>query len=642
MIHKSPTRRPMPRPSYQQIPQSPVIRSGKPVKRKNSTTPLSTPISVSSTSLRNRHASPTQSPMVSSPTRTSSGSSSRGKTSDGMVNLDSIWQNGASQQYRGTISVSIRVKPSESRFKNPWRIGQNHTISHEDHGEFKFDNVFQPESSNTEVYEGIGKPLIDRLFEGYNGIVFAYGMTESGKTYTMSGTAEEAGLILLSVRQIYDRINNEQQDNTLLSVKVSYLEIYNEKIYDLLNYPDHRTGSSTFAPRTSQASCAAELQIRDDSKNGVRVVGLTEQSVHTTEELMRFISVGNSNRRTGETDYNARSSRSHTIVSITLTRTNVLDGTETSSTLSLCDLAGSEKAAGQQERRKEGAFINKSLLALGTVISKLSAGCTHPNSSFGTSHIPYRDSKLTRILQPALSGESIVTTICTIDTKLDSVPETVNTIRFATRAKDVSMTVRRNEAESNTAKDKLVNSLKRQIDEQQEIIWELRQQSSGINDNPTATAHLMRWEYQTMKAKLQHCERLLDKDDTPVQDENFLEIVEMLPPAIGAVLETKIQGLESKLREHQAYNAVLERKLKKVEQQLAGEEKEEESVVVQAEGPSQQLLKEQEEEIHDLRRALTRKNKMLEALQSAKRLREGALRPLNYENRKLEDSTGRK
>ncbi|CEP60136.1 Kip2p LALA0_S01e03840g [Lachancea lanzarotensis] len=636
MIHKSPTRRSMSRPSYQQVPQSPAIRSGKlvsSVKRKNSVTPLSTPISVSSTS-RNRHASPTRSSMVSSPTRTSSASSSRGKASDGMVNLDSVWQNGTTQQYRGTISVSIRVKPSESRVKNPWKIGQNHTIAHEDHGEFEFDHVFHPDSSNSEVYEGIGKPLIDRLFEGYNGIIFAYGMTGSGKTYTMSGTAEESGLILLSVRQIYDRINNEQQDNTSLSVKVSYLEIYNEKIYDLLNYPDHRTGTSAFAPRSSQASSAAELQIRDDSRNGVRVVGLTEQQVHTTEELMKVISVGNSNRRTGETDYNARSSRSHTIVSITLTRTNIIDGLDTSSTLSLCDLAGSEKAAGQQERRKEGAFINKSLLALGTVISKLSAGCTHPNSHFGTSHIPYRDSKLTRILQPALSGDSIVTTICTIDTKLDSVSETVNTIRFATRAKDVSMTVRRNEAESNNDKDKLVNDLKRQIDEQQEIIWDLRRQS-GTNDIPTTTAHPLRHENETLKTKLQHCERLLDKDDTPVQDESFLEIVEMLPAAIGAVLETKIQGLESKLREHRAYNTLLERKLKEAEQRLVVEEAEEDPMV-------RELLKEQEDEIFELRRALTRKNKMLEALQSAKRLREGALRPLNYENRNFEASTGRK
>ncbi|SCU95491.1 LAME_0F12354g1_1 [Lachancea meyersii CBS 8951] len=647
MIHKSPSRRTMSRPYNQHITPSTAIRSGKPgssVKRKNSVTPLSTPVSISTPSLRTRESSPTRFSTVSSPTRTSSSCSSRGKTSDGMINLDTILQSGSTQQYRGTISVSIRVKPSECFARNPWKIGQNHTIAHDDVGEFKFDNVFHPSSNNLQVYEEIGKPLIDKLFEGYNAIVFAYGMTGSGKTFTMSGTSDEAGLIPLSVERIYAQIMTARQDDEELSVKVSYLEIYNEKIYDLLNYQDSKICSSThgsFIPKPTQATCAAELQIRDDSKHGVRVVGLTERDANSTEELMKWISIGNSNRRTGETDYNARSSRSHTIVSITLTRTNVASGIETCSTLSLCDLAGSEKAAGQQERRKEGAFINKSLLALGTVISKLSAGSTHPNSHFGTSHIPYRDSKLTRILQPALSGDSIVTTICTIDTRLESVSETVNTIRFASRAKNVSMTVKRNEAELPHYRENMVNSLKRQIDEQQEIIWEMRRQLGVTNnagtDKASDTVLSLRQENEALKQKLQHCERLLDKDDTPVQDERFLEIVEMLPSAIGTVLENKIQGLESKLREYQTYNTLLERKLKEAEERVTAKE-----AISDHESESNRIIKEQEEELLELRRALTRKNKMLEALQSAKRLREGALRPLNHENRAFDITSVRK
>ncbi|SCV05817.1 LANO_0H15830g1_1 [Lachancea nothofagi CBS 11611] len=640
MIHKSPTRRNMSRPYNH--PQSPALSSGISLsfgKRKNSVTPLATPVSVSS-SQRSRHSSPSRSSAISSPTRTSSGSSSRGKSSDGLVNLDSVLQAGNTQHYRGTISVSIRIKPSESNAKNPWSIGDDDTIAHNDLGKFRFDNIFHPSSNNDQVYEEIGKPLIDKLFQGYNAIVFAYGMTGSGKTYTMSGTPDEAGLILLSVEQIFAQIIEASRENQSFAVKVSYLEIYNEKIYDLLNYQDFKPPTSNYGSFNSKVSQAtgAELQIRDDSKHGVRVVGLTEQEANSTEDVMKWISMGNRNRRTGETDYNTRSSRSHAIVSITLTCTNLISGSESSSTLSLCDLAGSERAAGQHERRKEGAFINKSLLALGTVISKLSAGSTHTSSNFGNSHIPYRDSKLTRILQPALSGESIVTTICTIDTRLDAMSETVNTIRFASRAKNVSMTVKRNETETNHDREGLVNNLKRQIDEQQELIWELKRSQSVSNHesikvvNPTLQS--LRHENDALKDKLQHCERLLDKDDAAVHDEQFVEIVEMLPTAIGAMLESKIQGLESQLREHSRYSAQLEQRLQLFEGHIVPCEKS------SRDEDLQQLLKEQEEEIIELRKGLTRKNKMLDALQSAKRLREGALRPLNNRENRVFEAVG--
>ncbi|SCU82620.1 LADA_0C06832g1_1 [Lachancea dasiensis] len=634
MIHKSPTRRTIPR--SHQTPQSPALRSGMSLslgKRKTSVTPLTTPVSVtSSNSRRSRQNSPTRS-TISSPTRTSSGSSSRGKLSDGLVNVDSVLRNGSTPLYRGTISVSIRVKPPEVNSKSLWSVRGDHTISHEDLGEFTFDNVFNPQADNSRVYEEIGKPLIDKLFQGFNAIIFAYGMTGSGKTFTMSGTADDAGLILLSVEQVFALIAAESREHKSFAVKVSYLEIYNEKIYDLLSYQDFKPPLPThgsFNPKSVHSS-GTELQIRDDAKHGVRVVGLTDQQVHSTDELMKWIAIGNKNRRTGETDYNTRSSRSHTIVSVALTCTDLLTGLETNSTLSLCDLAGSERAAGQQERRKEGAFINKSLLALGTVISKLSAGSTQASSNFGNSHIPYRDSKLTRILQPALSGDSIVTTICTIDTKADAMSETANTIRFASRAKNVSMTVKRNEVEASAEREKSLHSLKRQIDEQQEVICELKRQQNIYHGNGSGGdlgMDALRRENEALKSRLQHCEKLLDKDDTPVQDEQFLEIVEMLPTAIGALLESKIQGLESQLREYRFHNARLERKLADAETDLCTRQQQ----PTRASQDLQRLLREQEEEIMELRKGLTRKNKMLEALQSAKRLREGALRPLPLEN----------
>lgn len=564
---------------------------------------------------------------MSSPTRTSSGSSSRGRSSEGLVNLDNVLHGENSQQYRGAISVSIRLKPTDANAKNPWFVSDEQTIAHNDVGEFKFDNVFRPQSNNYEVYQQIGKPMIDRLFQGYNAIIFAYGMTGSGKTFTMSGTPEEAGLISLSVEHIFAQIMSESLANKSFQVTVSYLEIYNEKIYDLLNQSSLKSpgggsggGYGSFSSKPTHAA-GTELPVRDDSKHGVRVMGLTEQRVYSSEDVLKWISLGDTNRRTGETDYNTRSSRSHAIVTLNLACTDLVSGAETTSTLSLCDLAGSERAAGQHERRKEGAFINKSLLALGTVISKLSASSMHTTPSFGNSHIPYRDSKLTRILQPALSGESIVTTICTIDTRLDAMSETVNTIRFASRAKNVSMTVKRNEAELAHEKDALIHNLRRQLDEQQELIWELKRNQEKCEQTPDL--YLLRKESDALKRKLQLCERLLDKDEAAVQDDQLVEIVEMLPPAVGALLESKIQGLQSQLRSHRDYSSQLERQLSDLDSRLSSHQS------TASDQSLQILLQEQQEELAELHKSLTRKNKMLDALQSAKRLREGALRPLN-------------
>lgn len=362
---------------------------------------------------------------------------------------------------------------SNTFVRDPWFITNDKTIVHEEIGEFKFDHVFASHCTNLEVYERTSKPMIDKLLMGFNATIFAYGMTGSGKTFTMSGNEQELGLIPLSVSYLFTNIMEQSMNgDKKFDVIISYLEIYNERIYDLLESGLEESGSRISTPsrlymsKSNSNGLGVELKIRDDSQYGVKVIGLTERRCESSEELLRWIAVGDKSRKIGETDYNARSSRSHAIVLIRLTSTNVKNGTSRSSTLSLCDLAGSERATGQQERRKEGSFINKSLLALGTVISKLSAdkmnsvGSNIPSPSAsgsssssgnatnnGTSpsnHIPYRDSKLTRLLQPALSGDSIVTTICTVDTRNDAAAETMNTLRFASRAKNVALHVSKN------------------------------------------------------------------------------------------------------------------------------------------------------------------------------------------------------
>lgn len=669
------------------IPQSPSVRS------------TSSFSNLTRNSIRSTSNSGSQSISASS-TRSNSPLRSVSAKSDpflhpGRIRIrrsDSINNNSRKNDtYTGSITVTIRPKPrsvgtshdhvglksprysqprsnshhgSNTFVRDPWFITNDKTIVHEEIGEFKFDHVFASHCTNLEVYERTSKPMIDKLLMGFNATIFAYGMTGSGKTFTMSGNEQELGLIPLSVSYLFTNIMEQSMNgDKKFDVIISYLEIYNERIYDLLESGLEESGSRISTPsrlymsKSNSNGLGVELKIRDDSQYGVKVIGLTERRCESSEELLRWIAIGDKSRKIGETDYNARSSRSHAIVLIRLTSTNVKNGTSRSSTLSLCDLAGSERATGQQERRKEGSFINKSLLALGTVISKLSAdkmnsvGSNIPSPSAsgsssssgnatnnGTSpsnHIPYRDSKLTRLLQPALSSDSIVTTICTVDTRNDAAAETMNTLRFASRAKNVALHVSKKSIISNGNndgdKDRTIELLRRQLEEQRRMISELKNHSNigepltkssnestykdikatGNDGDPNLA--LMRAENRVLKYKLENCEKLLDKDVVDLQDSEIMEIVEMLPFEVGTLLETKFQGLESQIRQYRKYTQKLEDKIMALEK--SGH-------------TAMSLTGCDGTEVIELQKMLERKDKMIEALQSAKRLRDRALKPL--------------
>ncbi|AJW25090.1 Kip2p [Saccharomyces cerevisiae YJM689] len=669
------------------IPQSPSVRS------------TSSFSNLTRNSIRSTSNSGSQSISASS-TRSNSPLRSVSAKSDpflhpGRIRIrrsDSINNNSRKNDtYTGSITVTIRPKPrsvgtshdhvglksprysqprsnshhgSNTFVRDPWFITNDKTIVHEEIGEFKFDHVFASHCTNLEVYERTSKPMIDKLLMGFNATIFAYGMTGSGKTFTMSGNEQELGLIPLSVSYLFTNIMEQSMNgDKKFDVIISYLEIYNERIYDLLESGLEESGSRISTPsrlymsKSNSNGLGVELKIRDDSQYGVKVIGLTERRCESSEELLRWIAIGDKSRKIGETDYNARSSRSHAIVLIRLTSTDVKNGTSRSSTLSLCDLAGSERATGQQERRKEGSFINKSLLALGTVISKLSAdkmnsvGSNIPSPSAsgsssssgnatnnGTSpsnHIPYRDSKLTRLLQPALSGDSIVTTICTVDTGNDAAAETMNTLRFASRAKNVALHVSKKSIITNGNndgdKDRTIELLRRQLEEQRRMISELKNRSNigepltkssnestykdikatGNDGDPNLA--LMRAENRVLKYKLENCEKLLDKDVVDLQDSEIMEIVEMLPFEVGTLLETKFQGLESQIRQYRKYTQKLEDKIMALEK--SGH-------------TAMSLTGCDGTEVIELQKMLERKDKMIEALQSAKRLRDRALKPL--------------
>lgn len=310
------------------------------------------------------------------------------------------------------------------------------------------DNVFTTHDNNSRVYDHIAKRLVRRVMEGYHGTVFAYGMTGTGKTFSMQGTASSPGVIPLAITDIFSYIRETPSREFLL--RVSYLEIYNERIHDLLSMP---TGGATGNAQQE------EIKLREDSKRGVYATPLKEEIVQSPTQLLRVIARGDQARRTASTQFNARSSRSHAVVQIVVEsreripgattdgkRSGILPGGVRVSTLSLIDLAGSERAAESKERRQEGAHINKSLLTLGTVISKLSEWKDKGGKAADKEgkHLPYRDSKLTRLLQGALSGNSLVSILCTIQigaagsaaTANNHTTETLNTLKFASRAKN--------------------------------------------------------------------------------------------------------------------------------------------------------------------------------------------------------------
>ena len=368
------------------------------------------------------------------------------------------------KENQGNVIVSVRVRPDVGgegdHAEGEWMVdGRRSLISFRgrEGGDYHYDNVFSPHDHNARVYDNGAKRLVRRVMEGYHGTVFAYGMTGTGKTFSMQGTANSPGVIPLAITDIFSYIRENPSREFLL--RVSYLEIYNEKIFDLL--------SQTSPGHVQQE----EIKLREDSKRGVYATPLKEEIVQSPNQLLRVIARGDVARRTSSTQYNARSSRSHAVVQIVVEsreRTpshdadlekdvrkpgRAMPGGVLVSTLSLIDLAGSERAAESKERRTEGAHINKSLLTLGTVIARLSGedekddkdGAKTADKEKGLKHLPYRDSKLTRLLQPALSGNSLVSILCTI--QLSSVGtsaaqasshtgETLNTLKFASRAKN--------------------------------------------------------------------------------------------------------------------------------------------------------------------------------------------------------------
>ncbi|MCJ1398018.1 Kinesin heavy chain [Xylographa trunciseda] len=282
---------------------------------------------------------------------------------------------------------------------------------------FTFDRVFDISSRQADVFNFSIRPTVDDILNGYNGTVFAYGQTGAGKSYTMMGSdiddEDSKGIIPRIVEQIFESIL-ASPGNIEYTVRVSYMEIYMERIRDLLQ------------PQNDN------LPVHEEKSRGVYVKGLLEIYVSSVQEVYEVMRRGGAARATAATNMNQESSRSHSIFVVTITQKNVETGSAKSGQLFLVDLAGSEKvgktgASGQT--LEEAKKINKSLSALGMVINSLTDG--------KSTHIPYRDSKLTRILQESLGGNSRTTLIINCSPSSYNGEETLGTLRFGVRAKAI-------------------------------------------------------------------------------------------------------------------------------------------------------------------------------------------------------------
>uniref|UniRef100_A0A3P8WA82 Kinesin-like protein n=1 Tax=Cynoglossus semilaevis TaxID=244447 RepID=A0A3P8WA82_CYNSE len=289
---------------------------------------------------------------------------------------------------------------------------------------YVFDVAFDYLANQEEVYRATTKGLIEGLISGYNATVFAYGPTGCGKTYTMLGTDKEPGIYVRTLNDLFRAIE-ETSDDMQYSVSMSYLEIYNEMIRDLLN------PSSGF------------LDLREDSKGVIQVAGITEVSTINAQEIMELLMKGNKQRTQEPTAANQTSSRSHAVLQVAVKQQSrcrdVLQEVRFAR-LFMIDLAGSERAAQTQnrgQRLKEGAHINRSLLALGNCINALS-------DKNGNKYVNYRDSKLTRLLKDSLGGNSRTVMIAHISPASVAFEESRNTLTYADRAKSIRTRVKKN------------------------------------------------------------------------------------------------------------------------------------------------------------------------------------------------------
>jgi len=361
---------------------------------------------------------------------------------------------------------------------------------------YTFDKVFGTYSTQADVFNGVVSPIVQEVLQGFNCTIFAYGQTGTGKTHTMQGvinSEEDAGIVPRAVKAILEQLEAGEAEFT---IRVSFLELYNEELQDLL---------STNPVSKSSADEKSKLKLCEDSKKGGSVVcqGLEEITVLTVKDIMEILERGIQQRQTAETLCNKNSSRSHSIFTLKINiREYNAEGEEVVrlGQLNLVDLAGSEcvgRSGAKNDRAREAGTINQSLLSLGRVITAL---VDHH------SHIPYRDSKLTRLLQDSLGGKAKTCIIATLSPCQSAIEETLSTLDYASRAKNIKNKPQQNEKMTKKTVMKEycaeIETLRTQL--------QLTREKNGVYVDPEAY-HNMVQKISSQEAQLTECEGALKK-----------------------------------------------------------------------------------------------------------------------------------
>ncbi|XP_044582123.1 kinesin-like protein KIF13A isoform X7 [Cotesia glomerata] len=369
-----------------------------------------------------------------------------------------------------------------------------------DHCFFSLDPGGENFASQNVVFDALGRDILDNAFQGYNACIFAYGQTGSGKSYTMMGSGDNKGIIPRLCDNLFDMIAKQQSSELTYKVEVSYMEIYNEKVHDLLD------------PKPNKQS----LKVREHNVLGPYVDGLSQLAVTSYQDIDNLMTEGNKSRTVAATNMNSESSRSHAVFSVILTQTltDMRSGVsgEKVSRMSLVDLAGSERAVktgAVGDRLKEGSNINKSLTTLGLVISKLA-----DQNSGGKNRdkfVPYRDSVLTWLLKDNLGGNSKTVMVATISPAADNYEETLSTLRYADRAKRIV-----NHAVVNEDPNaRIIRELRQEVEALKEMLLHatgqglaVGQRRTDITEKISESEKLMKEMSVTWEEKLVKTERL--------------------------------------------------------------------------------------------------------------------------------------
>ncbi|XP_042181977.1 kinesin-like protein KIF3A isoform X1 [Oncorhynchus tshawytscha] len=438
--------------------------------------------------------------------------------------------------------------------------------THEPPKTFTFDTVFGPDSKQLDVYNLTARPIIDSVLEGYNGTIFAYGQTGTGKTFTMEGVRavpELRGIIPNSFAHVFGHIAKAEGDTRFL-VRVSYLEIYNEEVRDLLGKDQMQ-----------------RLEVKERPDVGVYIKDLSGYVVNNADDMDRIMTMGHKNRSVGSTNMNEHSSRSHAIFTITIECSEKgVDGDQhvRMGKLHLVDLAGSErqgKTGATGQRLKEATKINLSLSTLGNVISALVDG--------KSTHVPYRNSKLTRLLQDSLGGNSKTMMCANIGPADYNYDETISTLRYANRAKNIKNKARINE----DPKDALLRQFQKEIEELRKKLQE-GEEISGSEGSGSEEMDEGDDEGREGRRKRRGSGSSISSSDSSIE----AQTTEEKPKA-----QTKDRGKKKKVSPDKMVEmqAKIEEERKELEATLDMEEEERNKVRAELEKREKDLLKAQQE-----------------------------------------------